>query len=233
MSKIPYENHAMQTASIHCVAQPMHNTNYWFPFGISHTIGSRDVGQPSVSAASNGVALSLISQCRLYAISSRTHVVHCTTSIIGNTGYFLIFRHIAIIRICRIYTSIFENSIYLYISIRVVGIIKYLTHWGRVTHICVGKPTIIGSDNGLSPGRRQAIIWTNAGILLIEPWEQTSVKSKSKFIHFHSRKSIWKCRLENGVRFVRASMFNRCFTVAGDHRSVTPVRPLRRLLHRV
>ena len=42
-----------------------------------------------------------------------------------------------------------------------------LTHWGRVTHICVGKPTIIGSDNGLSPERRQAIIWTNAGILLI------------------------------------------------------------------
>ena len=44
-----------------------------------------------------------------------------------------------------------------------------LTHWGRVTHICVGKLTIIGSENGLSPGRRQAIIWTNAGILLIEP----------------------------------------------------------------
>ena len=41
-----------------------------------------------------------------------------------------------------------------------------LTHWGRVTHICVSKLTIIGSDNGLSPGRRQAIIWTNAGILV-------------------------------------------------------------------
>ena len=38
-----------------------------------------------------------------------------------------------------------------------------------MTHICVGKLTIIGSDNGLSPGRRQAIIWTNAGILLIGP----------------------------------------------------------------
>ena len=36
-----------------------------------------------------------------------------------------------------------------------------------MTHICVGKLTIIGSDNGLSPGRCQAIIWTNAGILLI------------------------------------------------------------------
>ena len=42
-----------------------------------------------------------------------------------------------------------------------------LTHWGRATHICVGNLTILGSDNGLSPGRRQAIIWTNAGILLI------------------------------------------------------------------
>ena len=46
---------------------------------------------------------------------------------------------------------------------------SHLNHWGRVTHICVSKQTIIGSDNGLSPGRRQAIIWTNAGILLIGP----------------------------------------------------------------
>ena len=33
-----------------------------------------------------------------------------------------------------------------------------LTHWGQVTHICIRKLTIIGSDNGLSPSRRQAII---------------------------------------------------------------------------
>ena len=45
--------------------------------------------------------------------------------------------------------------------------VNELTHWGRETHICVGKLTIIASDNGSSPGRRQAIIWTNAGILLI------------------------------------------------------------------
>ena len=44
-----------------------------------------------------------------------------------------------------------------------------LTHWSRVTHICVGNLIIIGLDNGLSPDRRQAIIWTNAGILLIGP----------------------------------------------------------------
>ena len=36
-------------------------------------------------------------------------------------------------------------------------------------HICVSRLTITGSDNDLSPGRRQAINWTNAGILLIGP----------------------------------------------------------------
>ena len=45
-----------------------------------------------------------------------------------------------------------------------------LIHWGRMMHICVIKLTIIGSDNGLSPGRRQAIIWTSARISLIGPW---------------------------------------------------------------
>ena len=44
-----------------------------------------------------------------------------------------------------------------------------LTHCGLVMHICVGKLTIIGSDNGLSPGWRQTIFWTSAGILLIGP----------------------------------------------------------------
>ena len=42
-----------------------------------------------------------------------------------------------------------------------------LTRWGRGTHTCFSKLTTIGSDNGLSPGRCQSIIWTNAGILLI------------------------------------------------------------------
>ena len=52
-------------------------------------------------------------------------------------------------------------------KIQMLLYIKLLNHWGRVTHICASKLTIIGSDNGLSPGRRQAIIWTNVGILLI------------------------------------------------------------------
>ena len=65
-----------------------------------------------------------------------------------------------------------------------------LTHWGRVTHICVSILTIIGSDNGLSPGRRQAIIWTNAGILLIGPLGTNFSEILIK-IHTFSFKKMW------------------------------------------
>ena len=61
--------------------------------------------------------------------------------------------------------------IYMYMLI----CLKPLTHWGRVMHICISKLTIIGSDNGLAPGRRHTIIWTNDGILLIGPlWRNFS-----------------------------------------------------------
>ena len=81
-----------------------------------------------------------------------------------------------------------------------------LTHWGRATRICVSKLTIIASDNGLSPGRRQAIIWNNAGILSIGLLGTNFSEIWSKFWHFLSRKCAWKCRLRNGGHFVSASM---------------------------
>ena len=81
-----------------------------------------------------------------------------------------------------------------------------LTQWGRVTHICVGNLTIIGSDNGWSPGRHQAITWTNVGILLIGPLGTNFSEMLIEIYTFSSRKSIWKCRLENGGHFVSASM---------------------------
>ena len=33
-----------------------------------------------------------------------------------------------------------------------------MSQWGRVMHICISKLIVIGSDNGLSTGRHQAII---------------------------------------------------------------------------
>ena len=59
-----------------------------------------------------------------------------------------------------------------------------ITHWGRVTHICVSKLTIIGSDNALSPCRHQDIIWTNAGILLIGPLSANSSEILIKIQNF-------------------------------------------------
>ena len=44
-----------------------------------------------------------------------------------------------------------------------------VTHWGWVMHKCIRKPTIIDSDNGLSPGWCQAIMWSNVKILFIGP----------------------------------------------------------------
>ena len=54
---------------------------------------------------------------------------------------------------------------------------------------CVSKLNIIGLDNGLSPGRHQAIIWTNAGILLIWPL-RTNFGAMSIEIHTFSFKKM-------------------------------------------
>ena len=75
-----------------------------------------------------------------------------------------------------------------------------LTHWGQVMHICISKLTIMSSDNGLSPGRHQAIIWTNAGILLIRTLgtnfsEILGVIHSFSFSKMHLKMSSAKWRL--------------------------------------
>ena len=66
------------------------------------------------------------------------------------------------------------------------------THWGRVTHICFRKLTDIGSDNGLSPGWCQAIIWTKAGILLIRT---LGTNFSETFSEIHPFINIWFIRI--------------------------------------
>ena len=78
-----------------------------------------------------------------------------------------------------------------------------LTHWGRVTHTSVSKLTTIGSDNGFSPGRCQAIIWTSTGILLIG----ASGTHLSEILNkIFIKKYIWKRRLWNGGNLSRVSV---------------------------
>ena len=43
-----------------------------------------------------------------------------------------------------------QTELYVLKSLSIFSCIRYITHWDRVTHICVNKLTIIGSDNGLS-----------------------------------------------------------------------------------
>ena len=74
--------------------------------------------------------------------------------------------------VLRIGSYILSSSLQLGFKQRIFrdyGHQRHLIHWGRVTHVCVSKITIIGWDNGLSPGRRQAIIWTSVAIFLIGP----------------------------------------------------------------
>ena len=76
---------------------------------------------------------------------------------------------------------------------RYIFLNRLLTHWDRVTHTCVNKLTIIGSDNGLSPGRRQAIIWTNDGLLFICP-RVTNFNEILIEIHIFSLKTPFEIR---------------------------------------
>ena len=74
------------------------------------------------------------------------------------------------------------------------------------THICVGKLTIIGSDNGLSPGRRQAIIWTIVGILLIGPLGTNFSEILIGIQNFSFKKMHLKMSSAKWRPFVSASM---------------------------
>ena len=81
-----------------------------------------------------------------------------------------------------------------------------LTHWGRVTHICVSRLSILGSDNGLSPSRRQAIIWTNTGILLTGPLGTIFSEILIEIYSFLFKKMCLKVSSAKWRPFVSASM---------------------------
>ena len=81
-----------------------------------------------------------------------------------------------------------------------------LNNLGRVTHICLSELAIIGSDYGLLPGWHQAIIWTNAGILLIGPLGTNFNEILIEIHKFSFKKSILKWRVENDGHFFSASM---------------------------
>ena len=77
---------------------------------------------------------------------------------------------------------------------------SWLTHWGRVTYIYVRKLTVIGSDNGLSPGRHQAIIWINAEMC----WK--NYRNSHIFIEENTSKNVvCEMSISSGPQYVKTS----------------------------
>ena len=125
------------------------------------------------------------------------------------------------------------------IAMSEIPIYLKLTHWGRAMQMCVSKVTIIGSDNGMWPGRRGAIIWTNAGILLIGPLGTNfntiliDIKTfalKKTRLKMSSRKCSFRLGLNVSNKHGR---FHRGNTCAGlwPHQALTKQRNYDRPIH--
>ena len=74
-----------------------------------------------------------------------------------------------------------------------------LTHWGRVTHICVGKLTSIGSDNGLSSGRPAPSHYLN------QCWNIVNLNLRNK-LQWNPRRNSFIFILENAFENVVCEM---------------------------
>ena len=82
-------------------------------------------------------------------------------------------------------------------------VLSPLTHWGRVTHICVGKLTIIGSDNWL-------VAWTAPSNYLNQSWDIVSWTLRNKLqwnLKQNSVVSIQENAFENGVCEMASILF--------------------------
>ena len=82
-----------------------------------------------------------------------------------------------------------------------------------MTHNASVNLVIIGSGNGLSPVRRQAITWTNAALSSIWIW----------ILSFPHKKCIWKCRLPNSGHFVSVSILTETNAIRKTTRVVVRI----------
>ena len=113
--------------------------------------------------------------------------------------------------ICDVYNLHIQHAWdYMYYITHPLAILydkRWLTHWGWMAHICVSKLNIIGSDNGLAPGRCQAIIRTNPGILLIGPSGTNFNESLMEIRPFSFKKMRLKVSSAKWRPFVSISMY--------------------------
>ena len=82
----------------------------------------------------------------------------------------------------------------------------YLTHLPQYCIYASVNGVCIGSGNGLSSVKSQAITWTNAKLLSMGPLGTNFSEILIKHKTFPSRNFLWKCLLRNGGQFVQREM---------------------------
>ena len=130
------------------------------------------------------ISLKLVHTGSIYNNSTLVQVMPSRRQAITWTNADPVHRHI--------YVALGRDELKEMLAFMPLSYIAKLTHWGRVTHIFVGNLMIIGSDNGLSPVRRQAIIWTNAETLSIRPLGTNFSEILAEIITFSFKKIYLK-----------------------------------------
>ena len=130
----------------------------------------------------------------LKAVAPTMSLLNEASSAYNNEICLMYFRGVVWIYWCIANASLSTN--YTYVA---------LTYWDRVTHICVvNQPSLFGIM-ACQKGRRQAIVWSSAVILLIGPLETIFREILFEVFKFSFKKMIRKCRLQTGGHFVSAS----------------------------
>ena len=167
---------------------------------------------PSRSSCDDVTVMRCPTPNRRQGINNHQIRIMCMLSL--NLLYFIITR--CNISRASIFLEISKDILNDYVSLLIGSTI--LTHWGRLTHISVGNLTIICSDNGLSPGRCQAIIWIAAGLLSIGPCEHISMKFETKYNNFFDKNAF-----ENAVWKMAAILsWPQCVKLVSGCRSIAP-----------
>ena len=111
-----------------------------------------------------------ISKAQSQSLYIYMYIMHSKMIILHQTKYII---YIIIYDLCLLWylnihmVALVHGNDDINMKFQKLNFVSLLTHWGRVTHLCISKLTTMISDNGLSPEWCQSIIWTNAGILLI------------------------------------------------------------------
>ena len=102
-----------------------------------------------------------------------------------------------------------SNSIANALGLLQAGTKPSICHWSRVTYICVSKLTSNGTKKELAPVRRQAIIWTKTGILLIRTLGTNFSEILSEIHKFSSKKMHLKMSSDKNVVWEMTAILSR------------------------